>query len=171
MTYLGSKTIKKLILEKGLVQDYIDLNSQLQPNGFDMTVQKIERVTGKGTISTSGKMTPILLEIPTDDSGFWNLKNGLYIITFNEILNFPKGIAGIGIQRSTIARCGAIINVSSWDSGYEGRGQNLLVVHNKNGLVLQKNSRVVQMHFIRISGENFLYNGNYQKENINKRSS
>jgi len=164
--FLGSEEIKKLIKEKNLVSDFINFEDQLQPNGFDLTLQKVERTIGHGIISTSGKITPKLEEVSINPDNTWVLNKGIYIITFNEILRFPKGIAGIGIQRSSIIRCGAIINVSSWDSGYEGRGQNLLVVHNKDGLILQKNARIVQIYFIKVRGRHFSYEGNYQHENI-----
>ena len=167
--YLGSEEIRKLIKEKGLVSDYIDLEKQLQPNGFDLTVGKVYQICTQGEIACDGKITPALIELPIHIGDFWTLNEGVYIIAFNEILKFPKGIAGIGIQRSTVARCGAMINVSSWDSGYEGRGQNVLVVHNRLGLNLQQNARVVQIHFIKIIGKNFSYKGNYQHENIRGR--
>jgi len=166
--FLGSEEIKKLIKEKNLVSDFINLKEQLQPNGFDLTLQNIERVTGHGTISASGKVLPILEKIPIKSDNTWILDKGVYIITFNEVLKFPKGIAGISIQRSSVIRCGAMINVSLWDSGYEGRGQNLLVVHSKYGLTLQKNVRIVQVQFIKIMGKNYMYRGNYQHENIHK---
>lgn len=65
-------------------------------------------------------------------------------------------------------RNGAMTIVGSWDSGYNGRGTNLLIVTNPHGITLQRNARIVQMHFIKIEGENFLYEGHYQKENIDK---
>lgn len=40
--YLGSDEIRKLVVTKNLVSGYRDLEKQLQPNGFDLTVQKIE---------------------------------------------------------------------------------------------------------------------------------
>jgi len=164
---LGSEIIRKLILKKGLIQDYIDLNSQLQPNGFDMTVQKIYKLYGAGIITCDSKTLPELKEIITS-SRRWFLKKGVYLIQFNEIIKLPKDIAAFSIQRSSIIRCGNIVNVASWDSGYNGRGQNVLLVNNPDGLSLEKNARVVQIHFINVKGKHISYNGHYQKENIEK---
>lgn len=163
--YLGSEEIRKLIKNKKLVTGYIDLEKQLQPNGFDLTIQKIGYLEGNGEILADGKQTPEVVDVPSPYNKWWCSK-GIYLITFNEVLKFPKGIAGIGIQRSSVIRCGAMINVSSWDSGYEGRGQNLLVVFNEKGITLEKNARIVQMQFIRIAGKNFQYKGHYLRENM-----
>ena len=164
--YLGSEEIKRLVKEQNLVTGYIDLEKQLQPNGFDLTVQKIEIFEDFGEICFAEKRLPTTKE--KEHAECWVLKKGVYLVTFNETLKFPKGIAGLAFQRSTVMRCGAIVNTSNWDSGYEGRGQSILVVFNDNGLVIHQNARIAQMQFIKIVGENFLYEGNYQKENIPK---
>lgn len=166
--FLGSEKIRMLILKKGLMKDYIDLDSQLQPNGFDMTLQKIYKLHGIGEITCNSKVLPELEEIITS-SKIWYLKQGVYLIQFNEVVNLPKNIAAFSIQRSSIIRSGAMINVASWDSGYNGRGQNILFVNNPDGLCLEKNARVVQMHFLRVEGKHFSYNGHYQKENIKEK--
>ena len=163
--FLGSEQIKKLILEQELVKDYIDLEKQLQPNGFDLTVKSIEKLTIAGAIYVNDKVTPSTEKVlPVGD--IWLLDKGSYLVYFNEIINLPKGLAAVHIQRSTVMRCGALSIVGSWDSGYKGRGCSLLVVENENGIQIQKNARIVQMHFIPVSGEIFTYNGNYQNENI-----
>lgn len=166
--YLGSDEIKKLIEKEELVKDFINLETQLQPNGFDLTLLKIEKFKNSGFISFSDKKLADVEEVPIDENNYWMLDKGAYLITFNEVVKLPKGIMAITIQRSTIMRNGAMTIVGSWDSGYNGRGTNLLIVTNPHGIILQRNARIVQMHFIKIEGKNFLYEGHYQKENINK---
>lgn len=47
---LGDIEIKRLIEEYGLISDYVDLDTQLQPTGFDLTVADIEEITTRGVI-------------------------------------------------------------------------------------------------------------------------
>ena len=173
--FLGSTEIKRLILEKSMIKGYRNLDEQLQPNGFDLTVEKIEYFTTDGSVWRQGKRLPLMKSL--DDKGEWfgydendeqwRLPRGEYLITFNEEINLPKDIAAISMQRSTVMRCGAMTIVGSWDAGYNGKGCNLLIVANPEGFIIDKDARVVQMHFIPISGGNHCYNGNYQGENIN----
>ncbi len=58
------------------------------------------------------------------------------------------------------------VNTAVWDAGYSGRSESRLVVYNPLGFDLQKNSRIVQMVFFRLSSETEGYNGAYQRENI-----
>lgn len=164
--YLGSEEIKKLINEEQLISNYFSLEEQLQPNGFDLTIFKIEKFKSAGTIEFSDKKLPEMEEVHREEDSKWHLEKGCYLVTFNEVVKIPKGIAGLSIQRSSIMRCGVTVIVGSWDSGYNGRGQNLIVVENPNGITLGVNAKLTQMHFVRITGENFLYSGHYQKENI-----
>ena len=94
------------------------------------------------------------------------MKPGKYIITFIEEVNLPKNIAAVTIQRSTVQRGLEETIVGSWDAGYNGIGCNKLTVDSESGMLLQYGARVVQMHFIPVVGDNFGYDGNYQKENL-----
>jgi dUTP pyrophosphatase len=175
--FIGNQELRRLILEENLVTGYIDLEQQLQPNGFDLTVEKIEAFDGKGRITKDGKTLSPMEELETiedidlltlDKKNIWALPQGSYLMYFNETINLPKNLAAIHIQRSTVMRCGNFSIVGSWDSGYNGKGCSLLVIGNEDGLILEKDARVVQMHFIRVEGEHTLYDGNYQKENLEK---
>jgi len=72
----------------------------------------------------------------------------------------------LGRPRSSLLRCGVTVGTAVWDAGYEGRSQSLLVVYNPRGFRLQKNARVAQLIFMRLSGKTEGYKGAYQGENI-----
>jgi len=184
--FLGSEEIKRLIIEENLVSNYVDLDTQLQPDGFDLTVNKIEEYCSAGIILKDTKFLPVMKEIEltncimtgfdnpeltnkTKDLGarkIWYLHKGVYLLYFNEEIKLPKSISAIHIQRSTLARCGSFSIVGTWDMGYNGKGCTMIEVCNPHGLVLEKNTRIVKMHFITVAGEGKLYNGSYQKENL-----
>jgi len=169
---LNKEEIRKLIEEKQLISEFIDLETQLQPNGFDLTVRSIEMLKNRGEIdfSNANRKLPQTEEIKSlgfiyPNIPFWNLKQGTYLLTFNEVLKLPKNIAGISNQRSTMMRCGVSSSIGFWDAGYEGRGKSLIFVHNSHGLLLHQNARVSQMFFLKVN-ETVGYNGNYQKEGV-----
>ncbi len=52
---LSREQLRSLIEEsdRPLLSEYIDLDAQLQPNGFDVTLREISRFVGAGTIGVS----------------------------------------------------------------------------------------------------------------------
>jgi len=68
--------------------------------------------------------------------------------------------------RSSLLRCGVVVHSAVWDAGYSGRSQSLMVVHNPAGFRLQQNARVLQLVFLKLSGETAGYRGIYQGENM-----
>ncbi len=152
-----------------LVEQMIDPAVQVQPNGIELTLQRIEMHEGSGAIAfdNSERKLPQTKNIEFDKDGWVHLPKGSYKITFNEIVNIPKNIAAIAKPRSSLLRCGATVETAVWDAGYSGRSESLLVVYNEKGFKLRKNARVLQLLFFRL-GEDVLvgYSGVYQNENI-----
>ena len=91
---------------------------------------------------------------------------GAYVITYNEIVHLPRNVMALSAPRSSLLRCGVAVHNAVWDAGYSGRAQSLLVVYNQSGFRLQRNARVVQLVFFRLTQETDGYQGVYQRENI-----
>ena len=151
-----------------LVEGFINLAEQLQPNGIDLTLQRVEKLNSAGQIGASNADRKLpdtaLLDFASD--GFIDLAQGCYLITYNEVVNMPPDVTALGRPRSSLLRAGADIGTAVWDAGYCGRSQSLLIVHNPFGLRLQLNARVVQLIFFRLDGATTGYSGKYQNENI-----
>ena len=158
--------IRKRIIHDRLVEDYIDLEVQLQPNGFDCTLRKVARIKGSVRIDFHSKELPEVEEIPFDDEGWVFLPKGFYKAYLNEIINLPRNLMALGRPRSTLVRAGANVLTAVWDAGYRGRSEVGLVVYNEDGIWLKKNARIMQLVFIKLSGEAEPYEGSYQFENI-----
>ncbi len=163
---LCMRDIRKRILHDKLIEDYIDLEVQLQPNGFDCTLRKVARVKGSARIDFHSKELPEVEEIPFDDEGWVFLPKGFYKAYLNEVLNLPTNLMAFGRPRSTLIRAGANILTAVWDAGYRGRSEVGLVVYNEDGIWLKKNARIVQLVFVKLSCEAKPYEGSYQLENI-----
>ena len=152
-----------------LVEQMIDPGIQIQPNGIELTLSRIEIHEEAGAIAfdNSERKLPATENIFFDEDGWVHLKKGSYKIVFNEIVNIPKDLAAIAKPRSSLLRCGATVETAVWDAGYSGRSESLLVVFNDNGFKLRKNARVLQLLFFRLDEEvREGYSGVYQKENI-----
>jgi len=174
VTVIGSKEIRRRILEENLVENYIDLETQLQPAGFDLTIDIIGTFKGGGSIDfdNSNRNVPKVLPIPpesqTGRNPYWILKPGAYMISLNEKINMPLDLMGDSMYRSSLMRCGVFTGLGRWDPGYSGVGVSLLVVHNPNGFWLSKNARICQVKFTRVEGVDSGYNGQYQNENARR---
>jgi dUTP pyrophosphatase len=169
MAVLSGKDIQRFIKqEPPLVEGWIDLEEQVQANGFDLTLREIAVPQSAGSISVANSQRVVsdLSPLVFDGMGSIELIPGTYIITYNEIVHLPRSIMALGRPRSSLLRCGVTVGTAVWDAGYEGRSQSLLVVYNPRGVRLQRNARIIQLIFFELTGESEGYGGVYQGENI-----
>ena len=52
---LNDKILRKLIEEHRLVSNYLDLDKQLQPSGFDLSMESVEEFLDGGAVDFSNK--------------------------------------------------------------------------------------------------------------------
>ena len=154
--------------EPQLIEGWIDLEQQVQPNGVDLTLREVALLQspGKIAVADSQRLVSDLAPLVFDGLGFIDLMPGVYIITYNEIVHLPRNIMALATPRSSLLRCGVTINTAVWDAGYSGRSQSLMVVYNPQGFRLQRNARIVQLVFFQLTEETEGYQGTYQGENI-----
>jgi len=166
---LSKQDIYRLLKKKPpLIEGYINLEEQVQPNGIDLTLREIAlpQSSGRIGVQNSQRLVPELAPLVFDGSGFIDLMPGAYIITYNEVVHLPRNIMALARPRSSLLRCGVNVGTAVWDAGYSGRSQSLMVVYNLQGFRLQKNARIVQLIFFRLSQKTEGYQGAYQGENI-----
>ncbi|MBI4234328.1 MAG: deoxyuridine 5'-triphosphate nucleotidohydrolase [Chloroflexi bacterium] len=152
-----------------LVEGYLDLGAQLQPNGFDLTLRGVEGFTRPGQLGL-GNAQRRLAETSTlsfDRGGWLHLPPGPHLITLNEVVNLPLDLMALGKPRSSLLRCGVAIHNAVWDAGYRGRSQALLVVYHPLGFRVARDSRVLQLVFYRLEAPVAEgYQGRFQRENL-----
>ena len=166
---LSKQDIHRLLKqEPPLVEGWTDLEQQVQTNGFDLTLRDVHMLQTAGNIAVSNRerLVSDLAPLVFDGLGFIDLMPGPYSITYNEIVHLPKNIMALATPRSSLLRCGVTVNTAVWDAGYSGRSQSLMVVYNPQGFRLQKNARIVQLVFMKLTQETEGYQGTYQGENM-----
>jgi len=166
---LVKQDIQRLLQQSPpLVEGGINLEEQVQPNGIDLTLREVALLqsSGKIAVNDNQRLVSNLSPLVFDGMDFIDLVAGVYVITYNEVVNLPRNIVALATPRSSLLRCGVTVNTAVWDAGYSGRSQSLMVVYNPQGFRLQRNARIVQLVFFRLTEETEGYHGAYQKENI-----
>lgn len=144
---LNAREIRRLIKTRQLITGYIDLEKQLQPSGFDLSLREVHAYAGGGTVDFSNKERTIAPTTPLqpDAEGWYTLNRDCYLIMYNEVVKMPLDLVAIARPRSTLLRNGVTMETAVWDPGYHGKGSSLLVVHNPSGVRLKKNARMTQL--------------------------
>lgn len=167
---LSGEQIRQLIGgDVPLLAKYTDLDQQIQPNGFDLTLESAQSFAGAGhlAISNADRVLPSLAPVPEDGTGWLRLSPGPYLITFNEEVRLPTNLMALGRPRSSLGRCGVAIHSAVWDAGYHGRSSSLLVVNNPAGFGLELGARMLQLVFFRLDDVATVgYAGAYQGEGL-----
>jgi len=166
---LNKSEIAQLIKEKKLIQGCINLDKQLNPNGFDLTVGKIFEFDTAGSLdfSNSERVVPAGKELmplkanPQDKYGWWQLSKGSYKVRTNEAVNLPNNLAALAFARTSVLRMGALTQNGVWDAGFMGKGEFILTVENPQGIKIKENARIIQLVFFRVE-ETEEYNGIYK---------
>ncbi len=169
-TALDRESIGDLVLGKPpLIEQYLSLDEQLQPNGFDLTLRNASRLTSCGSMGAGLDQREVSDAEPIafDTDEWLRLIPGPYLLTFNEVVNLPLDLMALGRTRSSLLRSGASLHTAVWDAGYRGRSQALLIIHHPDGYRVQKNARLLQLVFFHLARPvSQGYQGRFLGENI-----
>lgn len=141
-------------------------DEQIQPNGIELTLAQVAQLQGPGRLGRE-RLIPDDRPLEFDASGWVELQPGTYRVRFREIVDIPLDSFALARPRSSLLRMGASLGTALWDSGYSGRSEALLVVHNPDGISLEAGCRMLQLVFFGLSEPvDEGYNGRYQGENL-----
>jgi dUTP pyrophosphatase len=168
---LNSEEIRHLIIERELITGYIDLDKQLQPAGFDLSLDEIYTYLGEGAVDFTNleRVTAETKKVNPDQGGWYQLAQGCYMVVYNETVKMPLDVVALARSRSSMLRNAAAIETALWDPGYKGKSSSLLVVHNPYGIKLKQDARIAQLVFFKTEELEKGYSGIYQNERIKKK--
>jgi len=169
---LSREQIRELInSQRPLVAEFRDLETQLQPNGFDLTLAEIHRYVGRGVLAVDNadRQLPDLEQLEFGSDDYLDLEPGIYHVLYNEVIALPRNMMALARPRSSLNRSGVTIHTAVWDAGYQGRSTSLLAVMNPAGFRVERNARVLQLVFFMLAqADETGYRGIYQGENLSR---
>jgi dUTP pyrophosphatase len=115
--------------EPPLVESYLDLDEQVQPNGIDLTLREVALLesSGKIAVKNAERQLPGLAPLVFDGLGFIDLIPGIYLITYNEIVHLPNNVMapqGFRLQQNARVVQLVFLWLSGETEGYQGAYQN-----------------------------------------------
>lgn len=164
---LDRAEIERLIRgEPPLLAGLRDPAAQLQPNGVDLTLERLWALEGPLRLGQSdgARALPERRALEFDADGWLRLAPGAYVALIAETVQLPLDLMALARPRSTLLRGGVSVHTAVWDAGYVGRSELLLVVHNAAGFVVQRGARIAQIIFCRLEAPTVGYRGRYQGE-------
>lgn len=150
-----------------LVEGLLDPDVQVQPHGIDLTVARVYRFLGNGTVAfaSSGTVLPPVEEVPFGGDGWIFLPPGAYRVRLAERVHLPLNVLAIARPRSSLLRMGVHVGTALWDAGYSGQGEAMLAVSNPHGVRLEYRARILQLVFFLLDrAPKEGYKGRYQGE-------
>ena len=168
MSALSREELRAALAADPPLVEPVDQAEQLQPNGIDIRLERVQRLTTPGALGeAAAARDPAGREdVVPDAEGWWSLDAGAYVITYRERVNLPHDLFALGRSRSSLLRSGVAVHGAVWDAGYSGRGEGLLEVLSPHGYRVQRGARIVQLVFFRLAdavAEG--YRGKYLGEN------
>ena len=167
MSVLSREELRAALAVQPPLVEGIDPQTQLQPNGIDLRIDRVQRLTSPGLLGAAPNLRePAAREdVQPDADGWWDLHPGGYVIGYAETVNLPVDLMAFARPRSTLLRSGVAIHTAVWDAGYSGRGEGLMSVLNPKGYRLQRGAAVLQLVFLRLGKATTEgYRGKYQGE-------
>jgi dUTP pyrophosphatase len=137
-------------------------DSQVQPNGVDLTLGAVFEQTEPGRIEHGDKTVGERRELDAD-ADIYHLDPGGYIVRYGDRIRIPEGHVGFLYPRSSLLRNSCMLDTAVWDAGYEGRGEGLLEVHHP--IELEAGARIGQLVLAEANHDG-QYDGSYHSENI-----
>ena len=91
MTLLSSTQLKKLVkATPPLLENAIDIETQIQPNGLELTLKEVKTIEGPGAVDfdNSERKLPSSKILEFGSDGWIHLPEGIYKVLFNEIRKY-----------------------------------------------------------------------------------
>jgi len=160
----------KQIVDEGIITGYCE--EGIQQQGIDLRIVGINQIYNEGFIPAIGKtvlpeyrvMEPI--DGP-DGKKVWGLAPGYYEILLEEGCNIPKNRVMVLVQRSSLARCGALIASSQFDAGFKTDHMGTFM-DVRRPVVIEQCARVCQCRIQETEDVDNLYDGQWQNDKQRK---
>ena len=164
---LGVDKVLELIKNKKLIEGLDKNEINFEGCGVDLRIGEIyEMVNEKGFLHIKSRKTPnfkLISKYKKGKSIKVKLKPGkTYSATTIETINTPEDLFGWFIPRSTLYKCGIIVQGIRTDPGYRGKFSFIMTNTSKKLFEIEMGARIANMVFHKIEGKTNLYKGQWQ---------
>lgn len=97
------------------------------------------------------------------DNPYYTLREGSYVVRYNEKISVPEDTVGFVLPRSRLIRSNNILSTAVWDAGYSGRGEGGLDI---NKLTFIEQGMRIGVFVLADATTNQEYDGSHQGENV-----
>ena len=161
MVVIGYDTILELIEKKKLIEN-VDMNN-VQPSGVDLRAKIIYRLKNGGYLGVKNRQTPNV-DVVSDKTGDKIVlePNEFVLVETMEKVNMPKDLLALILPRSSLFRCGVSLHTAVVDPGFIGTLTFGMKNMSDHPFELEIGSKIGQIVFEEVKGNDKLYNGKYQ---------
>ena len=154
------------------IENYVDLDVQIQQVGIDFTLKRAASPVAWGIIDFDNKSRVIAnqLNIGLTRSAFPDLSlyllrnSSSYVLWTNEIIHLDKKHFAIAYPRSSLTRNGVVFSSAIADPGYVGDLH--FTVYTPIDLYLTENARIAQIIIYELDQDAPEYNGIYKYHGV-----
>ena len=164
---LGVDKVLELIKNKKLIEGLDKKEINFEGCGVDLRIGEIyEMNDDTGFLHIKTRKTPnfkLIAKYKKDKSKKVKLKpEKTYSATTIETINTPTDLFGWFIPRSTLYKCGIIVQGVRTDPGYKGKFSFNMINTSKKSFEIEMGARIANMVFHKVEGKSNLYKGQWQ---------
>jgi deoxycytidine triphosphate deaminase len=164
---LGVDNVLELIKNKKLIEGLDKKEINFEGCGVDLRIGEIyEMNDDTGFLHIKTRKTPnfkLIAKYKKDKSKKVKLKPGkTYSATTIETINTPTDLFGWFIPRSTLYKCGIIVQGIRTDPGYKGKFSFVMTNTSKKSFEIEMGARIANIVFHKVEGKSNLYKGQWQ---------
>lgn len=160
----------KRIIEEKIITNVTP--KAIQPQGVDVRVKEIREVIGTGQVTVDATYLPKyhLVEVSTGvfgDKYYTLLPGKCYEVVLMEGFDIPNGRALDFKTRSSLVRCGAIVESGQFDAGFKTKNGGCFI-YVTNRIKIEVGARIAQAIVTETDLSEDLYDGQWQGDKQRK---
>jgi deoxycytidine triphosphate deaminase len=164
---IGVDKLLDLIKNNKLIEGFDEENLNIEGCGIDLRIGELyEMEDGEGFLTIETRKSPNFKLIAKFEKGKplkMTIEPGkTYSATTIETINTPEDLMGWFIPRSTLYKCGIVVQGVRTDPGYRGKFSFVMTNTSKRTFVLEMGARIAAMVFHKVDGKANLYIGQWQ---------
>jgi len=164
---LGIDKVLELIKSKKLIEGLDKKEINFEGCGVDLRIGEIYEMTdSEGFLHIETRKTPnfkLIAKYKKGNSTKVKLKpEKTYSAMTVETINTPENLFGWFIPRTTLYKCGIIVQGIRTDPGYKGKFSFVLINTSNKDFEIEMGARIANIVFHKVEGKAKLYKGQWQ---------